>query len=255
MRAHEKAELLQQAGMMAVRAGRFGKAEEHLGAAATIFATEGEPRKEAYVRARLALRVLFQTGRQDEAIRVGKESFEILTRGDRDGDVADVAAHLARAMFFMLDPTEAGEVNETALTIAESLWLPAVLSTALNTKGSLSMRAGRNEEAHALLARSIGIAVENDLAEQAATGYGNLAEVLFQRDRYSEALEMHHQALALARRIGSRPLEWHALAEIAFGQMLLGDWAEAMASLEELPSDEGLSTTFSAFWVWPQISS
>ena len=115
------------------------------------------------------------------------------------------------------------------------------------------MRAGRNEEAQALLARSIGIAVENDLPEQASAGYGNLAELLFQRDRYSEALDLHRQALGLARRIGSRPLEWHALAEIAFGQMLVGDWSDAIVSLEELPSGEGLSITFSAFWVWPQI--
>jgi predicted ATPase len=80
----ERAGLLQQAGTMAVRAGRFGEAEEHLGAAAAIFATEGEPRKAAYAQARLALRVLVQTGRQDEAISVGRESFEILARGDHD---------------------------------------------------------------------------------------------------------------------------------------------------------------------------
>jgi tetratricopeptide (TPR) repeat protein len=135
------------------------------------------------------------------------------------------------------------------------LWLPGVLSTALNTKGSLSMTMGRNEEAHALMARSIDIAVENDLPEHAATGYGNLAELLFQRDRYSEALELHNQTLALSRRIGSRPLEWHALAEIAFGEMLLGDWTGAIVSLVDLPPDEGLSTTFSALWVWPQIAA
>jgi tetratricopeptide (TPR) repeat protein len=251
--SRERAELLKQAGLMAVREGRFGEAEEHLAEAAKIFDAEAEPRKVAQARALLALRVLRQTGRQDEAVRIGKESFAALARGEQDEDLADVAAHLARALFFQLDLATAAEVNETALIIAEALWLPAVISTALNTKGSLSMRAGRNEEAQALLARSIGIAVENDLPEQASAGYGNLAELLFQRDRYSEALDLHRQALGLARRIGSRPLEWHALAEIAFGQMLMGDWSDAIVSLEELPSGEGLSTTFSAFWVWPQI--
>jgi class 3 adenylate cyclase/tetratricopeptide (TPR) repeat protein len=249
----ERAELMQRAGLMAYRAGRFGEAEAHLGEAAAIFDAEGEPRKAAQARGRLALRVLTETGRQDEAIRIGRESFAILADGEQDEDLADLAANLGRALFFQVDMRAAAEVNETALSIAEALWLPAVISRTLSTKGSLSMRAGRNEEAQALLARSVGIAVENDLPEQASSGYGNLAELLFQRDRYSEALDLHHQALALARRIGSRPIEWHVLAEIAFGQMLLGDWNDAIASMEELPSGEGLSATFSAFWAWPQI--
>ena len=77
----ERAELLQAGRSHGGSCGtlRRGRSASWRGAA-KIFDAEGEPRKAAQARGRLALRVLTETGRQDEGIRIGKESFAILAR-------------------------------------------------------------------------------------------------------------------------------------------------------------------------------
>ena len=51
---------------------------------------------------------------------------------------------------------------EEALEVAESLWLPDILSDALNTKSLILAALGRPEEGLALLERALAIALEHD---------------------------------------------------------------------------------------------
>jgi tetratricopeptide (TPR) repeat protein len=124
-----------------------------------------------------------------------------------------------------------------ALTIAESLWLPEVLSQALNTKGVVAQFQGRFEEALALLTHALELALENDLPSAAVRAYNNLSDGLVRRDRYEQALEYDRQGLALARKVGNRIWEWRLMGDSTSALSLTGRWTEALDQLATMPEE------------------
>jgi hypothetical protein len=54
---------------------------------------------------------------------------------------------------------------------------------------------------------ALEVALEHDLAEDASICYFLLSDRCFRRDRYAEALGYLEESLALANKMGSRPLE------------------------------------------------
>ena len=117
---------------------------------------------------------------------------------------------------------------DTAIEIAESLWLPEVSREALNTQGLIAGYSGRSEQALALIKHALELALENDLTAAALRAYNNLGDLLDRRDRYEEAIETHRPALALARKAGNRMNEWRLLGELGYYLMRTGEWAEAL---------------------------
>jgi hypothetical protein len=80
-----------------------------------------------------------------------RSAFEVLAGEEEDADLATLAAQLGRVLYFMGRPEEALERIDLALTIAEALRLPGVLSEALNTRGLILTTHGRIEEGTLLL--------------------------------------------------------------------------------------------------------
>ncbi len=75
----------------------------------------------------------------------------------------------------------------------------------------------------------------------------NLSDLCFQRDRYEEALSYLDDALAVARRRGSRPGEWSVLGETTYPLFMQGRWDEALALFAEVPEErlhEGTTESF-----------
>src|SRR5438445_10130906 len=127
---------------------------------------------------------------------------------------------------------------EWAIDIAESLWLPEVLSQALNTQGLILYSAkGRRRQGYALLRYARDVALENAETQAGMRAYFNLADLSAQNDRYQAAREYVDQGLALTRRVGSRDREWQFLGQ-TYSHFILGDWDTALAMAEEIPKDK-----------------
>ena len=91
---------------------------------------------------------------------------------------------------------------EHALRIAEDLWLPEVLSDALNTKALLLGTWSRNEEAIALLRRSLELAQEHDIPRAIVRATTNLSYEMDGRDRIDEAAAYMRIGIETCRRLG-----------------------------------------------------
>ena len=135
-------------------------------------------------------------------------AYAVLLEGEPGQGLADVAAELARALFFRGDLETAQQRVDQAIDIAERLWLPSTLSLALNTAGLIAAVRGRPEYGFALIRRALDIALENDLPAPALRAYNNLCDRLETSDRCDEALDLAERGLALARRVGVRTMVW-----------------------------------------------
>ncbi|MDP9224119.1 MAG: AAA family ATPase [Actinomycetota bacterium] len=231
-----EAESLEQAGHAAHRAGSLDRAEQHFAKAIELFDGEEQPHAAARVLAKLAL-VDWQTGRINQGAERMRASFEVLRHDEPDADLATLAHQLARLEFFMGDLQGAADHCGVALEAAERLWLPNILSHALNTKALILIRRGHREEGLALLKHALEIALENDVLDAAQRVYYNLGSILANRDRVDEGLSYLREGLALIRRSG-RTSESSAAAMSAnmlYPLFRQGEWDEALALVEGMP--------------------
>ena len=233
----ERALLLEMASVKALGNAESDAAEQGLRAALELLTQAGELHAAARVSGRLGnLEVLI--GRGEQGMRRMEEAFQAVSADEPDPDVADLAARLARGLALAGERERAAEPNELALEVAQALRLPETLVRALGTKAYLSRAAGRPEEELALSRHALRYALENDLAEQAASGYANLSDSCFGGDRYGEALEALGEAVTLARRSGERAAELFALSETSYALTMTGRWDEALAIFDELPEEQ-----------------
>jgi len=233
----ERALLLEMASVKALGNAESDAAEQGLRAALELLTQAGELHAAARVSGRLGnLEVLI--GRGEQGMRRMEEAFQAVSADEPDPDVADLAARLARGLALAGERERAAEPNELALEVAQALRLPETLVRALGTKAYLSRAAGRPEEELALSRHALRYALENDLAEQAASGYANLSDSCFGGDRYGEALEALGEAVTLARRSGERAAELFALSETSYALTMTGRWDDALAIFDELPEEQ-----------------
>jgi predicted ATPase/class 3 adenylate cyclase len=228
-----RAELLEQAGVMAENSGRPAVGAKLFEEAISLFTGQGLPHAAARVEAKLAS-VLWDEGQIDTAAERMARSFEILRGDEPDEDLAALAAQLARIRWFTGNAEAAAEPLEFALEIAESLYMPAVLSEALNTKNLLLMQKGRRQEAEALLRHSLRLAQDHGIQASAFRAQFNLSYHINGEDRYEEALEIDREALEQAQRRGDRGWAWAFLGHLRQGNYLLGNWDELDLTDEEL---------------------
>ncbi len=231
-----RAELTERAATAARAAGDTDGAIERFERAIELFEQEGLTHPAARVSARLG-EAMWQRGRLAEAVDRMERSYEILSAENQDEDFAMLAAQLGRFDFFAGRIELAEERSEVALDIAEGLWLPEVLSHALNTKALVLSARGRRREAYALLKYALDVAVENDVASAAHRSYFNIADLAAQSDRYLEAREYVEQGLALSRRLGNRANEWQMLGQ-AYPYFASGSWDQALEMAEEIPTEK-----------------
>jgi class 3 adenylate cyclase len=235
-----EAELLEQAGRMAWFGGRGDLARRHFEQAIKLFEAREATHPAARVSARLG-DVIWAEGHIEQAVERMERSFEVLMGERPDEDLATLAAQLGRLLYFMGKVDRATERIEQALEMAESLWLPEVLSQALNTKSLILLTSkGRPEEGLALLRHALQVALDNDVPSAAQRAYYNLSNLLYYRDRHDLSLEYARDGLALARRYGEREWEWNFLSELVSVLFLVGDWEQALATTAEIPPLEEL---------------
>ena len=201
------------------------------------YEAEGDTHAAARASGRLGRALVF-TDRRDEAVARLERAFEVISGDEPDEDLAMIAAQLSRAHWFSGDLERAAERAELALDIAEAQRLPEALVFALRAKGAVAFSRGHGEEAFALTRHALDLALEHDLSEHASTCYFMLSDGCFRGDRYAEALAYLDQSLALARKIGSRPSEWAALAERTYPLLMLGRWDEALATADEFTQEQ-----------------
>jgi len=228
-----QAALLEQAGVMAERSGRPAVGVELFERAISLFSAEDRAHAAARVEAKLAS-VLWDEGQIDTAAERVARSFEILRGDEPDEDLAMLGAQLARIHWFTGNPEAAVEPLEFALEIAESLFLPEVLSEALNTKNLLLVTTGRKEESLALLRHSLRLAQEHGLQSAAFRAQFNLSYHIAGNDNYEEAQQIDLEALELARRRGDRGWEWAFSGHMQQTNFMLGNWEELEETDEEI---------------------
>jgi predicted ATPase/class 3 adenylate cyclase len=226
----QRAELLCQAGEMARRSGALDVARGLLEQAMALYEAAADDRAAAGVEMRLA-RLAWAAGKTRDSIERGERALAAL-EGSDDEEVAMMAAGLAFAYWFTGDLDRAAARADLALDIAEAHQYPAALSRTFRARAGISDSRKHPQEGRALLKASIEIAREHDVVDELATGYFWLSDTCFQRDLYEEALGHLEESLALARRMGSRPNEWGALAERTYPLYMLGRWDEAMAIVD-----------------------
>jgi class 3 adenylate cyclase/tetratricopeptide (TPR) repeat protein len=226
--------LRERAGAMAWSGGRLDASRRHFEEAIELFDSTGSVSGAARVSGRLG-EVFWAEGRIEEAARRIERSIEVL-RDEPDHDLAWLSAQLGRFLFFMGQPDAAARRIEEALSMAESLGLPDVLSEALNTKSLVLCDAwGRPEEGMALLRHSLVVATDHDVVSAAQRAYFNLSNVLYSMDQYAEAYRYCEEGLALATRMGEREWEWEFLANAVSVLYWTGRWDEALATASDIP--------------------
>ncbi len=225
--APTRAALLERAGNTARAGARMADAERLLVDARDLYSAAGDTHAAARTTAGIA-RAVWQLGRIEEAVALGEEAFAALAADEPDADTATLAAELARIQIFTGESERARALVEEALLIAERERLPAVLSSALNTKAIL-LQEEHAEEASALLRHALAIALDHDLAYEALRAYNNIRVIEERLDRADNLGKDLEVALELARRRGDR--EW----TVRFSDVLaseyrdVGRWDEALA--------------------------
>jgi tetratricopeptide (TPR) repeat protein len=145
---------------------------------------------------------------------------------------------LSRAYWFGGDLERSAARAEFALDIAEAQGLPRALAVALRAKGAVLFSRGHREESFGVMKHALEVSLEHDLAEDASTCYFLLSDRCFRRDRYSEALSYLDESLALANRMGSRPLEWGVLAERTYALFMSGRWDDVVMTADEFTQEK-----------------
>jgi tetratricopeptide (TPR) repeat protein len=180
---------------------------------------------------------MWDLGRIEEGLERMNQSYELLAREEPDADLATLAAQLGRFLFFAGQRDAAMERIEAALTMAESLVIPEVIANALTSRGIILWSESRRREALALAREALEISREHDKPSAALRASYNLADMLSQGDRYTEAADVVRDGLAHARRVGNGYWELSLLGQL-YPFLALGEWDEALQMFAALPAEE-----------------
>ena len=232
----EQGAALIRAGEMALTAadneGAYGLLERAVGLYESVGDTHGAARASsslAHAEQRL--------GRLEAAIERMEQAYAVIREDEPDADLALVLVRLGGAHFFAGNLERAAERIEQGLDLAEAFQLTETLVRGWNTKAMLaSLR--HPEEARGLFQLVVETALERELYTLASTGWANLSDLAFQRDRYADSLHHLEQGIGHARRMGGRAAEWFALSEMTYALTMLGRWDEAIARFAELPEEQ-----------------
>jgi tetratricopeptide (TPR) repeat protein len=226
-------DLLTRAGQMAFDAGLLDRGRELFDAGIAIARELGDELGEARIEIKRAF-MATADGRLEESLERLKQANEILTRYPPGLELAEASAQIARLEYFLGRPDEAFESIERALPLAESLFVPELLSQALNTKALMLKTRGRQQEGLALLRHALRLALEHDAAGAALRAYNNLASSLDSEGRNEEIEEFVDRGLALARKIGNKGWETKFVSARIPIRVLLGRWDDALQAVAEL---------------------
>src|SRR5262249_3624405 len=242
---HKRAGLLDRAGWLGIYTADWPAAERLLSESIELYEATGEARSAARVSGRLAMVEGWQ-GESESALLRAATAFATLEASEPGDELAGVAATLAGGYFFRGEKEKARERAELAIELAEAHGSPETLARAMSAK-ALATHGQRPEEAIALRRHVLTIAREHGLHLAETNALFNLSDLMFQRDRYEDALAYLADALAEVRRVGDRAGEWSLRGETTYPLFMLGRWDEAIAAFGEVPHDrllEGVTEGF-----------
>ena len=230
----ERAALLEQAGNAASMAARTEIALPLLERAQEVRERLADPEGIANV-AGMRARALSE-GRQHEASAALIESTLARFPDLRDQPIGvALAANLARNKIRMGLYDEGLPIADRVLAAAERLRIADVAIETLITKGQAYGFQGRMWEARALYEGARRLAEENGATELALAGTQSLSfEIALDDARM--AVELQREAVALARRLGRRPMEITILGNLSEDARRTGDWNWILGELEAVIS-------------------
>jgi len=232
-----RAEVLERAGAMAVSGGSAADAVELWNEAERLFNEVGLTHDAARVAGRCG-EALWLENRVGEAIEQMEAAYAVLRDDEPDRDLALLAAQIARFRFFHGDLDIAFEHIERALVIGEDLWLPDILSEALNTKSLVLGSWERTEESIALLRQALELAQEHDIPRSIARAATNLSYTMDGRDRLDDAEAYQTIGIDTCRRMGYVSEEWFLMQHRVGTAFRRGRWNEVLELTASLPDPE-----------------
>ncbi len=228
----ERAELTEQAGVMAMLSARYDVAIELLDAAAAAYTAVGRETHAAALAEPIVV-ALQRLGRIDEGVERAKAALAILENdSDSSPGVAAVTAALGACLSFGGHHEEAAGYLEKALIMAQALELPEPLCRALNSRAVSYMQQSRFDESVGLWTVLADIAERNGLTELQSNALSNIGNVLLARD-LPEAPERIREAIALSLRTGDSYARMVSTGNLMLSHLYFGRWDE----LEQLGNE------------------
>jgi class 3 adenylate cyclase/tetratricopeptide (TPR) repeat protein len=227
------AALLEQAGRLALAAGRQGEARAQLERAIAMFEDAGETAAAARASAGLA-DVDVLDGRLEEAMVRLETARAGLDEAGPSVELAWILAQHGRMQALRGDYEAALTTLDRALALAETLDAEEVFIQALTSKSIGLIYQGRPRETRLLLEGALERAQAADLRLAWLRAANNLGVLLQDLDQHTELLALSGELEAMARQLGLR----EQLASARLGAItplaLLGRWHEALARAAEV---------------------
>jgi class 3 adenylate cyclase/tetratricopeptide (TPR) repeat protein len=234
-----QAELHERAGQLAKFRGVSTEARSHYTQAIAGFEELGLTHPAARVTAALGIAIWHLESDIEQALGEMERAYSVLAGDELDSDLAVLTVQLARALYFSGQLDKAMERNELALTMAEALDLPDVLSHGLNTKATLLYYGRtRRREGLLLMRHALEVALTSDRVEPALRAHNNLLALLDGEGLMQEVMTTSEGFIELARRVGDvggmlQGTGWQAGCLVA-----LGEWDRALELVEGAVVDE-----------------
>ena len=235
-----RADLLASAGEMAGYAADPESVWRLLTDAIAIYELQGDTHAAARATVKLG-RFAQMTVRRDEIGPMLERAYEVISGDEPDEDLARLTAQLSGFYFFGGDLERAAELAERALDIAEAGGYREALVQALMRKSFIPETRGHPQETMALRQHALRLAREFDFAVLRGGIAIQLSDRCFTRDDYHSALAYLEESLECARRVGHRPGEWSALAEMTYPSFMLGRWEQVLQMRHELTQEQAES--------------
>ncbi|MDX6469793.1 MAG: hypothetical protein QOF75_1596 [Gaiellaceae bacterium] len=226
-----RAALLERAGRLAFQAGAPVEARTRLEQAISTYEAVGDVK--SAVAASVALAdVDVVEGRLDEGIQRLEAAVAALEGEPPGGSLAATLAAAGRIKALRGDRA-ALPVLEQALVLAEGLGLEEVFISALTSKATYLMYAGRPDESQILLEALFGRLRASPHVDSWWRVANNLATLLVDRDRHVESLGVTRELSAQARQRGDSERLTSVLTLDVLPLMELGRWDEALARIAQ----------------------
>ncbi len=232
----ERIALIEAAADMALVDGRYEPALELFEDAVGRLEDLGRDREAAGLAAKIG-HALRRVGRAAEAIDRMRRALAVPTDGGEDPGAASLNVELGVALLASGRVREAAEPLERALELAQAHELTEVLAGALTYKAQLCVSLGRPEEARLLFDGAIELCRPHELTGRLIVALINSGDFLGRFD-LPGAAERTNDALATARRAGSRIYESVAASNLMMVCHYTGAWDELERLGSELLDDQ-----------------
>jgi class 3 adenylate cyclase/tetratricopeptide (TPR) repeat protein len=228
----ERAGLLVRQAELAEAGALFSEAATMAERARAAFEAVGDGRG-ALLATAIIGRIELARGHVDEATVALEHAVRGLDPATDPEVYARLASELARAHMLAGRYAPGLEWTERSLAAAGPIRATELIAEALNTRGVLLQESGRLDEGILLIRAAVDLAAASSHSRAELRARYNLAGRMFSDDPRAGA-KVIHDAVEVATRTGRRDWQATCLAFAALFDEAVGDWDEALATLDEL---------------------